>query len=640
MAWSGALARVLLVVGALGIQAIAVAQVRDTLRTRADSLRADSLRADSLRRARTDSLAKARQDSIRSDSLMKEDLETIRRQQIRADSIKVPTPAAEMPRLTEHPGVLRWNREQLGASGALTLGDLLEGVPGMTVFRTGWLASPEQAAFLGDFGAVRIFQDGIELEALDRRTGGIHDLSVIPIWPLEEVRIERGAIETRVYLQTWRVQNTTPSTRVDVGNGDLQTNAYRGYFGRRFTHGEVLQAGGQQFSTRDPRGVGDGDQLSLFARAGWAKGRWGFDATWLRTRSERERQARDTDFQGDDLTPIDLTNSDVVGRIAYNDRSRGLWAQVIAASLAHRQSAIVSSGNNVTGTPATDTTTDSTAFKASSRQYVAAVGWERDNYQLSATVRSREIGDRQYVLPMFRGGVSLGGLALVGVVEHRDELDAWRMEGSARHAPFARLALSGAVARTMYESESRPGVTAFRGEAAWRLGRDLWVGGGMVRRDGVTLPAPVLFDTAFRATVDSAATGYFVTARGKFWKDVGADVVAMRWGTERGFRPRYQTRSRVYIDTDWRSRFPSGNLNILFAVTHDYRTQVPFRLGDDEVVRSSQYRLIGFLLEIKLLQATLSYQFRNVINEQYSQIPGFLNARATQFYGVRWNFFN
>ena len=96
---------------------------------------------------------------------------------------------------------------------------------------------------------------------------------------------------------------------------------------------------------------------------------------------------------------------------------------------------------------------------------------------------------------------------------------------------------------------------------------------------------------------------------------------------------------RLFIDTNWLSRFPSGNLNILFAITHDYRTQVPFIL-DEEVVTSSQYRLLGFQLEIRLLQATLSYQFRNFLNETYSQVPGFRNARPAQFYGVRWNFFN
>ncbi len=139
---------------------------------------------------------------------------------------------------------------------------------------------------------------------------------------------------------------------------------------------------------------------------------------------------------------------------------------------------------------------------------------------------------------------------------------------------------------------------------------------------------------------DPAATGLFVTARGTFWKDVGMDAMGVKWSEARAFRPAWQSHVRVFVDTDWRSRFPSGNLNILFAVTHDYRSAAAFTLDKGVVAESSPFRLWGLQLEIRLMQATLSYQFRNFYNEQYSQVPGFQNARPTQFYGVRWNFFN
>jgi hypothetical protein len=55
---------------------------------------------------------------------------------------------------------------------------------------------------------------------------------------------------------------------------------------------------------------------------------------------------------------------------------------------------------------------------------------------------------------------------------------------------------------------------------------------------------------------------------------------------------------------------------------------------------SSEFRSYGLLLEIRLLQATLSYQYRNMVNAAYQQVPGFRNIGAVQYYGVRWNFFN
>jgi hypothetical protein len=554
----------------------------------------------------------------------------------------VPTPAAELPTLTEHGDALRWVRTQLGASGALTLGDLLEHVPGLTVFRTGWIGSPEQASYLGDFSTVRVFQDGVELDALDRRNGGILDLSLVQIWQLEEVRIERGAFETRIHLRSWRVRSTTPSTRVDIGTGDLQTNGYRGFFGRRFDGGQALQVGGYQFSTRDRRTIGDADQLSLFGRAGWARGRWSGDVSFLRTRRERTEQLRADGVGSGPLTPIDVTNSDLMARVAYTDTATGLWGQLTATRLAHEQSAIVTDSDNALGgsTTTDSAVVDSTAFSTDRRQYVGALGWTRGLLTLSATLRVREVeGDYTYS-PMLRGSLGSSRLMVSGTAEQRDDLGLTRLEASARLQPLSWVAVSGAVGRTSFRDDTTAGSPfAFRGEGALRLSR-MWVGGGFLKRNGVRLVAPVVFDTGFRAGIDAAASAIFATARGKFWKDVGVDVMGTRWQSAGAFRPTYQTRSRLYVDTSWPSRFPTGNLNIMFAVSHEYRTQVDFPYLEQAALQSSQYRTVGFMLEIRLLQATLSYQFRNTLNEIYAQVPGFIAPRPVQFYGVRWNFFN
>jgi hypothetical protein len=50
------------------------------------------------------------------------------------------------------------------------------------------------------------------------------------------------------------------------------------------------------------------------------------------------------------------------------------------------------------------------------------------------------------------------------------------------------------------------------------------------------------------------------------------------------------------------------------------------------------YRTISSLLEIRILNATVSWQFRNLLGERYSQVPGYVMPRQTNFYGVRWAF--
>jgi hypothetical protein len=39
-----------------------------------------------------------------------------------------------------------------------------------------------------------------------------------------------------------------------------------------------------------------------------------------------------------------------------------------------------------------------------------------------------------------------------------------------------------------------------------------------------------------------------------------------------------------------------------------------------------------------VLSATVSWQFRNMLGERYSEIGGFIMPRQMNYYGVRWSF--
>lgn len=605
-------------------------QKGDTLRAKGDTLlRADSLRADSLR-ARRDSLLA---DSLRVDSLERENRAILAAQIRRGDTVKAPTPAAEMPHLTDLDGGYRWGRDELAATGALTLGDLLEGIPGFTVFRSGWIGSPQVGAMMGDLRRIRVFYDGIELDALDPRNGGLHDLSFVQLWQLEEVRIERGASEIRVYLRSWRVRSTTPGTRVDIGTGDLETNGYRGYFGRRWRNGAALQVGANQFATRDNRGAGDADGLSLFGRVGWARGRFSADASLLRTSRDRTEQRRDT-TGGDNLPAFDGNETAAYARAAYSDTALGTWVQITAASLAHTQNNLAFSDS--IKLPFKPTPSQLTPSR---RQLVTAMGWEHGPFAVSVTGRMRRIDSLNYFTPSARISYETSRMAVAGFAEQQEELRLRRIDVSGRLLPLSWLGISGAVSRyAPTEAGLFPTTLAYRGEVGVRISR-AWLSGGMMSRDTAFLAAPVVFDTTFAPGNTGVATGTFVSLRGKIWKDVGFDLTAVKWDSAGAYRPQYQTRSQLYVNTAWRSRFPSGNFNVLASVTHEYRTQAYFLTSDGEP-QASQYRTINAQLEIRLLQATLSYQFRNLLNEQYQQVPGFWMHRPVQYYGVRWYFFN
>lgn len=599
----------------------------DTIKTKADSLAA-AQRADSLRHL-TDSLAT---DSVVADSINRENLKILADQRRRGDTIKAPTPAAEMPTLVALDGGYRWNRDEMAATGALTLSDLLEGIPGLTVFRSGWLGSPQVGAMMGDFQRIRVFYDGIELDALDPRNGGMLDLSFVQIWQLEEVRVERGASEIRIHLRSWRVRSVTPSTRVDIGTGDLETNGYRGYFGTRYANGLALQLGANQIGARDNRAGGDVDGLSLFGRFGWAKGRFSTDASFTRSNRDRTEQLAVEPFQN--LPRFDGVSSEAYARVAYTDTVSGLWAQLTAARLAHQQ-------NNLafTDTVQVPLRPIPSQLNITRQQYVAAGGWGRGPLSLSVTGRLRRVDSLNYISPSARLSFETSRLSLAGFAEQQTDLHLRRMELSGRLLPLSWLGVSGAVS---YFSPTAAGTaattTAYRGEVGIRL-HNAWLSVGRMSRDTAQLIAPIVFDTGFTAGAVGAAAGTFVSLRGKVWKDVGFDATAMKWDSTGLFRPAYQTRTQLYVNTGWLSRFPSGHFNVLFSLTHEYRSKAFFVLGQD-VLQSDGFRTINTQLEIRLLQATLSYQFRNLLNEQYQEIPGFFMNRPVQYYGVRWYFFN
>ncbi|HEX6629829.1 MAG TPA: Plug domain-containing protein, partial [Gemmatimonadaceae bacterium] len=248
------------------------------------------------------------------------------------DTVLPPLARAPRPEPLAIGGDYRWDRDALFASGAMTLTDLLERVPGVTSFRTGWLLTPEHVTYVGEFQRVRIFYDGVELDALDPRGGGLQELSRIPLYTLEEVAVERAAGELRIHLRSWRVTHTTPSTRFDVATGEFNTNLFRGFFGRRFRNGAAVQAGFQQFSTEDRQFGGDGDQLAIFTRVGWADGPWSVDATARRTsRFQTLRERRFADRGG--LPELESTRTFAYLRGGYRDAAdEGVWAQVIAST--------------------------------------------------------------------------------------------------------------------------------------------------------------------------------------------------------------------------------------------------------------------------------------------------------------------
>jgi hypothetical protein len=656
---------------------------RDTTPTRVDTARARAVRPpagrDTIRvptPARADSM-------LRNDSLAK-GVVPLPAPPPKPDTIKPPLARPEAIPVLEIGAPRVYDRTAMFATGALTLSDMLGRVPGLTEFTTGWVDAPNVVASQGDLRRIRIFLDGLELDPMDRRSQGVAPVTDLPLHALEEVRIERGAEEVRVYATSWRVNRTDPYTRADIGTGDQSTNLYRAFFGRRYDHGEVIQLSAEQNSTQPNRNLASSSALSVMGRVGLTHGPWSGDLFAERTDRDRGPWTGFGNFAQnlDTIPPWETRRTTAYLRVGNGDPDRGRWFQLLAANESFHGSnnAATSTTTLIPGTTAgaIPPVVDSTSYES---QYLVTGGITRGNARASLAERIRHASQRTSHVLSGRASYEHPWIGVSLFAEGQSALSPSRLEGTLRLAPFDRVALLASASRTGdakvsrifgqfdptlffsadgaleppfpnaiggYDSTTvnRYGLAArtnLRAEAGVRL-RDVWLSGGVIRRGATTLLPAADFDSSYgRPTamrIEGAATAATASIRGRLYKAVNVDAWGIAWNDSTGlYRPRYQTRSELYIQTNLLDKFPRGNFGLLASLAHEYRSNARFAAGDT-VNTALGFRSVAFKVEIRIQTAVVSYQFRNLLQESYAQAPGFRLPRQTQFYGVRWDFWN
>ncbi len=615
---------------ALAVAGTAAAQ---TVPARHDTTRADTTRADTSTHAVPMPSDTAHADTTKSDT-------TSDTTQVPKDTIKAPLAHAELPELVGIGAPYHWDRDQFFATGAINLLDLLKLIPGVTTFRSGWITSPQYAAYLGDPARIRFFYDGVEVENLDPRSPGALDPSEVQLYSLEEVSVERGADELRVYLRSWRVQRTSTNTRVDVLTGDEGTNLYRGFYGKRYGNGMALQLTGQQYGTNSDPTIGGGDELALTGRLGWAKGPWSIDGYAIRSSRTRDEQDMDLVTNTNGVVPEqDRTRTDAYLRAGYGDPDSGSWAQVMVAAQQFAEHSNFHPQLNFAPADSADTT-------VSAKQLVATGGFTRWGLRLSAA-------DRLHILPNStmnsleaRLAYERKELAVSFVADYRGPDTTSTEEASARFTPLDFISVTGAVTHRHGGGVDGGEQVAVRLEAGIKV-LGTWLSGGILRRDAALLPGLTAYDTIFAAQRAAAATGIYGTIRGKFYKDIGADVWAVRYSNNGYYRPQVQTREELYLDTKWLSRFPSGNFGFRGSIAHEFRQNVlfPTTTSDETFNNNAPFALFSHVLvgsiEVRILDAVIFFHSTYGINPPiYEIVPGYAQPRQLLTYGVRWQFWD
>jgi hypothetical protein len=554
---------------------------------------------------------------------------------VKRDSIKPPIGRFADPATYEIGPQYEWNRAQLFATGALSVGDLLDRIPGATTFRSGWLATPQTATLNGDFRRMRVFYDGVEIDPLDQTTGSMLDLSTVQLWTLEHLTIERSAGELRLYMRSWRVENTDPYTRVDIATGNEDTNLYRGFYGKRFDNGGVLQLAGQQYGVASSRFAGSGDGLSLVGRLGIARKTWSIDAFVNRTHATRDIQ-RPAVVQPNrpPILSLDATHTNAYLRAAVGGVDSGPWAQVTVASLAFKGTTGPDRSVGATAQP------DTTERRNSETQYNLSGGYTLGPARLEVQERLRALGGASYNAVSGRLDFVTSFGVLSGFVEHDGFRRQTNADAGIRLQPLPFIAVAGSIAQSVpgAGTGSLPNTTSARGEVALRVFGP-WVSVGIITANKTQGPAPIVYDTLFLPTASGRARATTASIRGPIGRGFGIDAWITRWDSTGAYRPQYLSRSEINFANSFLKRFPRGDFELRASVVYEYRGHnfFPLSAGD---LRIAPAKTLSALLEIRILRAVVSYQQRNILAYQYQIIPAFEMPRVLAIYGVRWEFWN
>ena len=554
---------------------------------------------------------------------------------VKPDSIKAPIGRFADPATYEIGPQYEWNREQLFATGALTVTDLLDRIPGTTTYRSGWLATPQTATYNADFRRVRIFYDGVEMDALDNTTGGLLDLSTVQLWTLEHLTIERTASELRLYLRSWRIDNTDPYTRVDVATGNEDTNLYRGFYGKRFDNGGVLQLAGQQFGVTSPRFAGAGDNLSLLARVGIARKSWSVDGFVNRSHATRDIERTIASSGRPPILSLDATHTNAYVRAAVGRVGSGPWIQATAASLGFKGTTGPDRSVGATSQP------DTLPRKKTESQYNVSGGFTVGPARVEVQDRLRALEGTSYNSASGRLDLVSSFAVLSGFAEHDGFRQITNLDAGIRLQPLRFIAVSGSIGRVTPSSQgigSFATGTSVRGEVALKIFGP-WVSVGILSSDTTHGLAPVVYDTLLQPTISGRRRAGTAAIRGPLGRGFGIDAWITRWDSTSEYQPQYQSRSEINFANDFSKRFPRGDLDIRAAVIYEYRGHNLFPLDAGDL-RTMAAKTLSAQLEIRILRAVVSYQQRNILAYQYQVIPGFEMPRVLAIYGVRWEFWN
>lgn len=573
---------------------------------------------------------------------------TGRRPGARSDSLPPPDSLSpdsfrpQLPPLGAPPGPLPragravFDRDALWFSGALTLGELLERIPGVFLVRAGWFGRQEVIHYAGQGAtSVEVVWDGFALDPIGEDSTGL-DLSRINLGLLQRVEVEVLPSVVRIYLFSDEQTVRKPRTETSFATGDASTNTYRIRYLNRWKNGIGL---GLAVNWLGTAGVvtspGKSSDLTL-----WGKGSWipsplyGVQYQLLSISVVRDSVSLGSP-SGLPGRKVHRTDAFLRGFIASRTDGMGLRFDALAGSTSY-----------------TDTSAD---LARNELQGSAILGYRAARWSSELTTRVRD-SRTPFEIQLRAAASPFAPLTLSGYALARSHLAGRRSTEAAVEAeirPFSFLALHGA-----FRSRNAVGAPAVLTDTAQRV-TDFSAGVSFTTRP-LDLDLSIAQHGVYAAPM-FGSFGNIVPAYPSFAVRTGTVSFAIRptsyltlagWyreplepGLLENVTSAYEPPHHSRLWATFRSRL----LPVLRRGAFDLTAEVAMEgwgrgaLGADSSGASILLKgatVVDWRIEMRLLGAALYWTIRNAQGERYSLLPGLRMPVSNQRYGVRWEFTN
>jgi hypothetical protein len=524
-----------------------------------------------------------------------------------------------------------FTRDSIEWVDAQTLGDILGQVPGVFVWRGGWIGRPELPNYRARGAtSVEYFLDGLPFTAIGQDSVTV-DPALMALSLLERIEVERWPGLLRVRLFTRRHDLLAARSRIGVGTGDDDVARYDGALQRRFRSGMGFSLGADFLSAPTASGfASDHEHTQYWIQVGYLKSRsFGAQAQLLRTEPRRDA------FLG-------VESTDSIGAALEGNRSdyqvrlfteRGPEDRPLRVDLLYGRTSWSGSG-----------------VEQAVDRYGVAIGYRAPTLSLGGSVFG---ASRWTTLDVATeaGWSPLEGLAFRAEGHHgrhdEDRSSSWVGLGAGLQLPIG-LVVSGSarlgsvVAAPAIDADSAQDVRDVRVAAGWqdrRLGLEV-----AVSRTAAFTPRafqPFLTVPSLGSSPDTDWLTLALRVSPASWLTLSGWYSDVLTGSSPDGQPPEHIAGRATIRSSFLRKFPSGIFDLKLELSVErWGAGVLGRDAAGAPIAHPGATFFRGQVQLEFGRLRIFYDRYNLQGTNAAYIPGFTMPMFNTTWGVRWDFLN